>query len=439
MNMLVTVADSLRVDHLGFHGADVQTPNLDRLAAESAVFENTYAENLPTLPARTAMWTGRYLFPSRPWEPFHVDDVLLAELLWERGYASALVTDTYHMHKPGYNCGRGFDAVRFVRGQEYDPWVVDDVPIDLGRWYRFRGDEDDAMWRGRAEQYLRNRTRFVNEEDHCTPRVIHAALDWLDDVADGPDPFFLWVDCFDPHEPWDPPEPFRSMYVPHYDGEELIEPIPGPVDGYMTERELRHTRALYAGQVSFLDKWLGVLLDRVRDLGLLDDTLVVFTSDHGEPLGEHGIIRKTGRVICYEPSAHVPLFIRHPDGVGSGERLTGFVQPPDLAPTLLDAAEIDVDAPFTGHTLMPMLRGETDGGRDFAVTAHNPKQWSIRTDEWTYLLHIDGERPEELYRRADDPLEQRNVIDAHRDVADELEQRLRACADEVARQRSYQP
>jgi arylsulfatase A-like enzyme len=432
VNLVVIVADSLRVDHLGCHGSDVETPNLDKLAAEGAVFEDAYGENLPTMPARTALWTGRYLFPTRRWEPLHVDDVLLPEVLWSRGRRSALVTDTYHMHKPGYNCGRGFDTVRFIRGQEYDPWVVGDVPVDLDRWYRFRGDEDDALWRDRAEQYLRNRTRFTAEEAHCTPRVIRAALGWLDEVADGPDPFFLWVDLFDPHEPWDPPEPFRSMYDPGYDGQELMDPIPGSVEGYMTEAELRHTRALYAGQVSFADKWIGVLLDRLRELGLYDRTVIAFTSDHGEPLGEHGIIRKTSRQLGYEHVAHVPLIIRHPDGSGAGRRISGFVQPPDLMPTLLEAVGVDADVPCTGRSLLPMLRGEAGPARDIAVTAQGDSVWTIRTEAWTFLLHLDGKFPNELYDRTADPAERVNLAERHADVAEALKRRLRRFADDVS-------
>jgi len=432
MNIIVILADSCRVDHLGFYGGDVDTPNLDRLAADSAVFDQAYGENLPTLPCRTALWTGRYLFPSRGWEPLHVDDVLLAEVLWDKGYASAFVTDTYHMHKPGYNCGRGFDTVHFIRGQEYDPWVIDDVPIDLDRFYRFRGD-DDALWRERAMQYLRNRTAFLTEEDHCTPRVIRAAIRWLEEVAARQtDKLFLWVDCFDPHEPWDPPEPFRSMYDPDYNGHELIDPIPGPVEGYLTEPELRHTKALYGGQVSFVDKWIGVLLDRIRELGLYENSLIVFLSDHGEPLGEHGIVRKVSRSINYEEAAHIPLVVRHPDGLGAGRRLGGFVQPPDLMPTLLDAAGVRTDLSFTGTSLAPMLRGQVDAVRDFVVTAQHGVQWSIRTEEWTFILSVDGEVPNELYHRAADPAEQSDVIAEHPDVAAELEQRLRRFADEVS-------
>jgi arylsulfatase A-like enzyme len=142
-NVIVIVADSLRPDHLGCYGSKVMTPNIDALAAESAIFTEQYGENLPTIPCRTSWWTGQYLFPQRGWKPFGEKDLLLAEVLWEHDMASALVTDCYHMHKPIYNCGRGFDTTVFVRGQEYDPWVVDqsiNVDDEFKRLHRLKGD-----------------------------------------------------------------------------------------------------------------------------------------------------------------------------------------------------------------------------------------------------------------------------------------------------------
>jgi arylsulfatase A-like enzyme len=145
MNVIVIVMDSLRVDHVGCYGSNVQTPNIDRVAAEGTLLEQAFAESLPTLPARTTMWTGRVGFPFRPWQPFELGDLLLAEVLWDKGYTSAVVTDVYHMHKPAYNCGRGFDTTVFVRGQEYDPWIVDErIPVNFAR-HRLRGDESDAL------------------------------------------------------------------------------------------------------------------------------------------------------------------------------------------------------------------------------------------------------------------------------------------------------
>ena len=456
MNVIVIVADSLRADHVGCYGSPVQTPNLDRLAAEGTLFAQAYSENLPTLPCRTAWWTGLYLFTKRGWQHFEPWDYLLAEVLWDKGFASALVTDVYHMHKPVYNCGRGFDTVQWIRGQEYDPWIIDDsIEVDLSQRHRLRGDESDPLWEQRFTQYLLNMSGVESEEDYFVARVVKSAIRWLDEIAQKQkDNLFLWVDCFDPHEPWDPPSPYREMYDPDYTGQELIDPVPGPVEGYMTAAELRHTLALYAGEVSFVDKWVGVLLDRLRELGLYDNSLIMFTSDHGEPFGEHGIIRKAAP-WGYEELAHIPWIVRYPGGVGEGMTPDCLVQPPDMMPTILDAlgiptrltlpyrapirhtfpqdmttavAEIDLH----GRSLLPILRGEEQSIRDFAVTAHHGAQWSFRTAEWTYLLNLRGERPPELYDRQADRSEQNNVLASNKEVADQLELRLRRFADEVS-------
>ena len=121
MNVFVIVTDSMRKDAIGAYGSNVETPHPDSLARDGTIFTNAFSEGLPTLPTRTTWWTGRYTFPVRGWQPFELSDLLLAEALWDRGYTSCLISDTYHMHKPVYNCGRGFDTVVWVRGQEYDP------------------------------------------------------------------------------------------------------------------------------------------------------------------------------------------------------------------------------------------------------------------------------------------------------------------------------
>lgn len=462
MNVIVIATDSLRADHLGCHplcasynGQKVQTPNLDRLAAEGTLFTQAYSESLPTMPTRHTWWTGRVGFPSRGWQPFENSDYVLAEVLWDKGFTSALVSDTYHMHKPVYNCGRGFDTVLWVRGQEYDPWIVDpDVPVDLGR-HRLRGDDTDALWKPRFEQNLRNTSVRTREEEYSVARVMREAAGWLEDTVGRrgiKDHLFLWVDSFDPHEPWDPPQPYASMYDPNYRGQEIVDPVPGRTQGYLTDAEVRHTQALYAGEVTLVDRWVGELLDCVRNLGLYDNTLIMHVSDHGEPFGEHGIIRKA-QPWNYEELAHVPWIIRHPEGAGRGKAVSALVQPTDLMPTVLDFLGIatPLTLPFSaprrsaqlfpqdmvldthsvslhGHSLLPLMRGEAQKVRDYAFTGHHNQQWSIRSEDWTYLMPL---RPEagrlggpELYDRRRDLAEQHNVLAQHPDVAADLENRL---------------
>ncbi|MFH1739236.1 MAG: sulfatase [bacterium] len=449
MNVIVIVCDSLRTDHVGCYGSKVKTPNIDAFAQDSAQFTQSYSENLPTLPCRTAWWTGQYLFPQRGWQPFAEKDLLLAEVLWEHDVVSALVTDTYHMHKPVYNCGRGFDTTVFVRGQEYDPWVTDEsIRMDLDEYWRLRGDDEDGIWRDHFAQYFRNRSRYVREEDFPAPRVVKEAIRWLEyKTKTQKEDLFLWLDMFDPHEPWDPPEPYRSMYDPDYKGQEIIDPVPGMVEGYMTPREVEHTKALYAGEITFVDKWVGILLDRIRDLGLYDNSLIIFTSDHGEPFGEHGFIRKA-YPRGYEELASTPLLIRHPEGYSKGKKIDAFIQPPDFFPTILECmnvsteltlqytAPVDLTFPqdivisntpvqILGKSLVPLLKGETKSHRDFAITAHHTHQWVIRTEDYAFHYHPKEDRPNELYDRRNDRVEKNNIMERESESAGMLESKLK--------------
>jgi len=457
MNVVVIVTDSLRADHVGCYGSSVATPNLDELATEGALFLNAYSENLPTLPTRRAWWTGKYHFYRAGWQPFENSDYLLAEVLWDRGWTTALITDTYHMHKPVYNCGRGFDTVVWVRGQEYDPWVVDPnvhVDVDASPAHRLKsgtGRESNDVWRSRYAQYLRNRSRMLTEMEYCTPHVIDRASRWLDEVVEErKDRIFLWVDLFDPHEPWDPPDPYKSLYRdPAYRGPDLVDPVPGFLSGYMTADEVANTKSLYAAEVTMVDHWIGKLFDRLKQLGLWENTLTVHVADHGEPFGEHGYIRKA-YPRGYQELVHVPWIMRHPEGLGRGRRIDGLVQTVDLMPTLLGLMEIDAsdlsltyteprqsgrsrnifpqDLPsyrkrtvLTGKNLVPLLTNEVQKVREFVFGGHYGREWFIKDEEWSCLLPIDGSRPAELYHLQSDPMEQVNLIATHPEQAAHME------------------
>jgi len=457
MNIIVIVADSLRTDYIGCYGSHVETPNIDGLAEEGVRFTQAYSENLPTLPTRRSWWTGKYHFHHAGWQPFTEDDYLLSEVLWDRGFNSALVTDTYHMHKPVYNCGRGFDTTVFVRGQEYDPWIVeadDYVSVAESPWHRLKGGsgrESDEVWRERFDQYLKNKSALEEESDYPVARVADEAIHWLNRVGSPEDrDFFLWVDMFDPHEPWDPPEPYRSKYRdPDYDGPDLIDPVPGNVEGYMTEDERQNTKDLYAGEISFVDKYVGKILGAVEDLGLSEETLVVFTSDHGEPFGKHGYIRKA-RPKNYQELIKIPWIMRHPDGRWAGQNNEELVQTVDMMPTLLDLLDLDSEdltLEFTepdqsgdaenifpqdittkssrqvlgGKSLIPLLDGRVNDIRDFAVGGHYNREWYLRTTKWTYLYPLDEGEDPELYDRSTDPHEEKNVIEENSDLAKNFE------------------
>ena len=429
MNVIVIINDSFRWDYMGAYGNSwIRTPNLDRLAREGAVFEWAYSEGLPTVPTRTTFFTGRYTFPFRGWQRLEPKDALLAEILWNKGITSAMITDVYHLHKPSMSFERGFDYTEHIRGHEGDPWILDDeIQVDVDAVHK-PGPRDAAV-RKQIEQYLRNIHWWKSEEDTFVARVMKAGLSWLQQQLRR-DNLLLWLDCFDPHEPWDPPEPYRSWYVdPGYAGKDIIQPIPG--DGsYLTPDELQHVKNLYAGKVSLCDRWVGWFLDEIRDMGLYDNTLIIFTSDHGEPFGEHGYIKKAEPGL-YEELCHIPLLVRHPDGMGSGKRFDAMVETTEIFPTVLDFLGIKSPPRIHGRSLLPLMKGETDRLRDHAYMGYFKQAWRISNQEWSFILNLLKGASPELYHLASDPGEQENLIGKETTKAMELELELRKFVAEL--------
>lgn len=429
MNVIVIVADSFRKDHLGCYGNRwIQTPNLDAFARRSCLIDGAYADSLNTGPCRTSMMLGRVNFPFRPWQPFEREDLSVAEWLWDKGFTSAFITDVYHLHKHGYNYERGFDERVFIRGQEYDPWIlpseVDERAIDEAFERQFKpspvSPKTDRMAEG-FRQYLRNISVREREEDYFCAQVCLRAIEWLERHR-GKQNLFLWADLFDPHEPWDPPLELKEQYNSGYTGPEIIDPVPSEVEGYLTPDEIANVRALYAGEITLVDRWIGRLLDAAEQLGYFEDTMIVFTSDHGEPLDDHGYVRKH-RPWLYEELAAVPLIVHLP-GAGAGERREALVRLSDIAPTICDAAGVEPMPGSHGTSLLPLVRGEVAGVRDCAITGIHCQSAAIRDGKWSLLLP-GGSGGHELYDRESDPRELCNLIEQYPDEARRLEDQFR--------------
>ena len=428
MNLLVIVSDTLRRDHLGCYGnPTVRTPNLDRLAAQSVLFDQALSGSFPTLPCRAELFTGRFVFTYLNWGPLPRRAVILSQTLAQAGYTSALVTDNLPLSRDDYWYDRGFHSRRRVRGQWYDTLRPKDAPFE---WpcpaQKLRSGRD-----GRMQQYLRNVHGWTREEEYFTPRVVEEAVDWLERNHDR-GPWFLHVDLFDPHEPWDPPRKYADQYSPAGDGDDIIYPAFGRADQY-TEADLKRMRALYAGEVTLVDTCVGRLLGRVEELGHREDTVVVFLSDHGILLGERGLLGKMGGTMRsllgwppYAELARIPMMVRAP-GIGPG-RSDALVHPGDLTPTLLELAGVPVPGTMNTSSLLPILRGELQSVRDLAVSSWSLRGWSphrpsvIRTQEWSLVYWRAGVRPE-LYHRKSDPEETRDVYGDRPAEARELHRR----------------
>ena len=452
MNFILIFSDTFRRDHLGCYGNRwIRTPNLDKLAKESMVFDRAYTGSFPTVPHRAELFTGRFVFTYYDWSPLPRNEVVLAQVLGEAGYVTMMVADTPHILKDGYHFDRGFSGWTWIRGQENDRYATDPMGVRLPcAPHKLRSPE------GTVKQYLRNVCQRHHESDYFVAQTMTRAADWLERNYRH-EKFFLYVDTFDPHEPWDPPRWYVDLYDPGYEGEEVIYPAYGPCN-YLSEAELRHVRALYAGEVTLVDRWVGMLLQKAGDLGLLDSTTIIFTTDHGFYLGEHGLIGKSvirdkfsQAVPLYEEMTRIPLIFRLPKAEGGGRRCDAFVQPVDIMPTILELADVKDPGTMHGRSLMPLLAGEKETFREFAVSSwsiiHGPKAWrpsTITTEEWALIFSgqltqsedhpatrvVDsvsrieqflGEKMEaELYHLPSDPQQNKNVFVKNRDVAERL-------------------
>ena len=435
MNQILVILDTLRKDHVGAYGNDwIRTPAMDAFASDAVVFDAAYPESLPTIPVRRALATGIKTFPyynyqqfkGDPvimfgWQPIPEEQVTIAEILQKQHVNTALITDTYHVFKPSMNFHRGFNQFTWIRGQETDRYKSGGEAADPVEEFLVSKPHRSREIKAVLEQYFKNTKERRSEADYFAPRVFSEAMAWLEENHDSP--FFLVVDSFDPHEPWDPPEPYRTMYpgAQDYAGQKVICPIYGGTEAY-TPEELEYMRACYAGEVTMVDAWLGKFLQKVDDLGLRDSTMISIISDHGHQLGHHGL---TGKVPwgLYPELVDLVLMVRGP--AFAPRRVSNLVYNVDLTPTILTQSGIlpgsrNVPA-MDGRDLTPLLTGETGWAERDHVMVSFQVFLLIVTKEFAYLT--DAARSiEELYAIPEDPGMFTNIATDHREICEDMYQ-----------------
>ena len=438
MNVICVCLDTFRADIIGpgRKYSHAHTPNLDAFRSSSIRFNRAFGEGQPTLQVRRALFTGMRSFPWRynfdrrghwhhapGWHKIPPEQDTIAEVLLERGYLTALIADTYHMFKPTMNFARGFAHLDVVRGQESDNWKSGDprlIEAQLARHVRSPLD-----WPAHAGlvNYLLNQRHRKDKGDYQCARVFSSASEWLaDNHSVGP--FFLWVDSFDPHEPWDPPKEYADRYFA-YDGLDFIQPGPAYALGEPTDDELRRIEALYLGEVTLVDEYVGRLLNAVADLNLLDETTIVILSDHGTQLLDQGKFGK-GADELHPFNTRLNLMMRVPGGPTDLD-VDAFVQNHDLMPTLL--GRLGVRADWTdGEDLWPLVTGEKAAVRDRIVTGwasfvtgNAVGRASVRDDRWNFCTSVgyEDEAGDELFDLKTDPEERRNVAGQYPDIVSE--------------------
>ena len=407
MNVILIILDSLRKDHVRAYGNDqIRTPTLDALAEEGLRFTRAYPEAMPTIPARRAIYTGLRSFPLEApaygWTSIPEEQTTLAEILEAAGYQTMLVTDTYHQFWMNFH--RGFKVYRWVRGQERDPFKPPSSisEEEMRRRYLIFGEGK------KARQYLANiQGRRKTEEDWFAPKVFLQAMELLEG-ARWREPFFLVVDCYDPHEPWDPPEKYISLYDPDgYEGKEPLNDNYGK-DDYLTDRQLLRMRALYSAEVTMADRWLGNFLQRAQELQLMENTLLILLSDHGHALGEHGYTGKPPYALWPE-LVDIVFLLRHPEGKGTGETSEHYASTHDVAPTILSLLGIEPPSPMEGQDLSVLLDGKEPGMRHHFTSRYYNYRW-CRDEGYVMFCRSDGAEPR-LYDVRNDPQQTRDLAE----------------------------
>lgn len=463
-NVLFIMTDQMRADCMFCAGHPVvKTPHLDELAGDGVLFRRAYVQSAVCGPSRMCFYTGRYPHANRsPWNevPLPADEKTIGHYFAEGGYRAVLCGKTHYTPDPlddpsvqpaegirratlagletwELNDGRGEGWLAHLRSMGYpdevvrDPFSVDTPPD---------ADRDHAAYP----------TRF-RREDSDTAFMTDRAMAFMADAAGPPgspgSPWFLHLSYFKPHLPIVAPYPYNELYdptdspAPNRSPEELARPHPFHIPfrierggvAYDDEKVWRQRRATYYGLITEIDDHLGRLFRFMKDRGLWENTLIIFTSDHGEYVGDHWMFEKE---LFYDEAYNVPFIVRDPRPCADGTRgmaMDDFVESLDVLPTCMEVCGLcgpdgpgglDTPAVLQGRSLVPLLHGERPGDWRTEVYADwdfrfywTPKKlgippercrgWMVRDDRFKYW-HFNG-MPDVLFDLEADPGELRNV------------------------------
>jgi len=429
-NVVVIIVDTLRADHA--FGKRARTPNVDALARQGLSFTRFYPEAMPTVPARRSILSGRRVFPFRGWHPY---PGLLAEPGWapiadvrttftsvlrRAGYWTAYVTDNTSLgfSPPWGPFRRSFD--RFVRrGGQIGGTAAGVSDAELRHWLPPEIEDPDT--RDRVRRYLANGRYSHDETKSFAARVFKDGARVLE-TAVRQRPFCVVVDTFEPHEPWTPPRKYIDMYGdPDYHGPEPARPYYAPVSRYLHGHHgqvlVERMQALYAGEVTMTDRWLGVFMDRFHELGLDSDTVVVLVSDHGFYLGDYGYTGKIATVL-HPALIKTPLIVIDPRRRRAGRTSDYRASTHDVGPTILSMAGVGTPRGMDGVDLSRLFEGRRPPPRKYSFGGYG-NSYYVRTDDWS-MYGANSGGGYHLFDHDRDPGEGRDVAGSHPRKAGEL-------------------
>lgn len=374
MKTVFVLFDSLNRHLLGCYGGiRIPTPNFDRLAARSQVFDRHYVGSLPCMPARRDMHTGRLTFLHRSWGPLEPFDNSFAEIMGRHDVYTHLVTDHYHYWEDGgATYHNRYTTFEFVRGQEHDPWKAMVQPP----WERLREKYHERQAGPRFNRHIVNREFIREEEDFPAVQCFRHGREFLE-INRNADNWLLQIETFDPHEPFFAPARFKKPFATGWNGPIRDWPRYGKVDELPEEAE--ELRANYYATVAMCDHLLGTLLDDFDADNMWEDTALVVATDHGFLLGEHDFWAKN-RMTMYEEIVHIPLFVHDPRNPGAS-RSSQLTQTIDLAATLLDLHDLELPAEAQGKSVLK------PNGREAALFGYFGGAVNVTDGRYTYHLY----------------------------------------------------
>ena len=412
-NILFLMTDQQRWDAMGCSGDWIETPNLDRIASEGTRFTNCVTTSPVCIPTRLSLATGLYPHNTGVWDNMNhqmpVERPTWMQAVRDAGYRTSLFGKTHlHPHsgdlreREGLMNAYGLDDVNEIGGPRASAKVLSHMTVEWetkGLWDAYRADYRERF---STKPYL-VRPSTLGLENYADIYVGQQAKQYLQNY-NREEPWCCWVSFGGPHEPWDTPEPYASMYDP----EEMPPAIPrqptgdrphGHLDRLMERLhptfepgEIGRLRANYAGNVTLIDAQIGEILDAIKGRGELENTVIVHTSDHGEMNGDHGLIYKSNFL---NGAVRIPLLVRTPKASGLQTPPTGTIcESPvewiDIGPTLVELVGGELAHPQFGKSLCPVLADTEAIHRDFAISEIQGEIMLLNR-EWKAALNADGE------------------------------------------------
>ncbi|HEY3332137.1 MAG TPA: sulfatase-like hydrolase/transferase [Capsulimonadaceae bacterium] len=474
LNILLITSDQQHYDTLGTLNTRIKTPNLDRLTREGTRFNRAYTASPVCSPSRSTIITGLYPSSHGCWNlgcKLPEDVPTVGQHLHAMGYQTTLIGKAHFQplastpdceslecqpllrdlefwrdfHGPWY----GFDHIELARnhtdeahvGQHYALWMEEK---GLANWRDYF-----EPWPPRPGEPVRRHRWDLPPEFHYTTWTAERSMAAIEQSVSSDTPFFVWASFHDPHPSYLVPEPWASMYdpnemqlgtleagefdamPPHYAMTQTDEPDFSAyrenghwLHGFHSHKfdadELRKDMAIYYGMISFMDEQIGRILDKLDELGIAENTLIVFTTDHGHFLGQHGLMAKGA--FHYEDLLRVPFLVRCPGMVPAGQSSDALQSLVDLAPTFLDAAGARIPRNMQGVSQLGVWRGIQPTARDNVIAEfrHQPTTLHLRTyvdDRWKMTIY-HGQDYGELFDLQSDPEERHNLWDDANHQAD---------------------